>query len=478
MQGPGLPSNIGHVPVHIGTWPPEHWDEIETTTLTLGPGGSLFKESRPTVLKESLDWRGLGIEPRWLGMETSDCSASINPSIYDRRGADELDRFVRGAAARGDTAVCVVTIGRVDDDSPRSLLSPYDATAHLGSSATNVAGRRLPPGTKVVLAENLNGVEADLGRRLLGTQEDRVWWSLELDGVTSYGGSGWSERIEPEGRLVPVLVTLLGESVVAYWEPPDEAQRWYVIPDGVLWQPVLEWLVRQALPHLAPKALQTLRAPFLAHPELMTKREQRVSTAITQIEQEFADRRRELQAELDAATAHADPIRDGLLYGTGDVLKDAVAAVLVAAECNVGDLDEVLGRTNSADLLVSYSMATRLVEVKAASGRPGEALVDDLLRHLRTWPELGQTTPVTGGTLIINYQHRLAPTDRQRQPYTRREFVAALRVGVVGTLDLFESWRAEDWEAIRSMVLGTTTRGPEEAEHMPSRWPWQRSRPA
>jgi hypothetical protein len=49
----------------------------------------------------------------------------------------------------------------------------------------------------------------------------------------------------------------------------------------------------------------------------------------------------------------AEPIRYGLLYGPCDELVAAVAKVLTAARLTTVDLDEALGDTKSADLLVS-----------------------------------------------------------------------------------------------------------------------------
>ena len=74
------------------------------------------------------------------------------------------------------------------------------------------------------------------------------------------------------------------------------------------------------------------------------------------------------------------------IYGTGSELVDAVATVLTAAGLTVSDLDELLGDTSSADLLVSIGSNRRLVEVKSAGGNAGEKLVVALDRHLQTWP--------------------------------------------------------------------------------------------
>jgi hypothetical protein len=74
--------------------------------------------------------------------------------------------------------------------------------------------------------------------------------------------------------------------------------------------------------------------------------------------------------------------------------------------------------------------------------------------HLGTWPQLRPGEPVTGGVPIVNHQHRLHPSERTEQVYSRPEFLAALRVTVLSTLDLFRWWRAENWTAIQTAVMG------------------------
>jgi hypothetical protein len=93
--------------------------------------------------------------------------------------------------------------------------------------------------------------------------------------------------------------------------------------------------------------------------------------------------------------------------------------------------------------------------VLPASGAASEQMVGHLERHLATWPQLRPGTPVTGGVLVINHQHRLHPSERTAQVYSRPEFVATLRVAVVSTLELFHWWRAENWAAIQDAILGT-----------------------
>jgi hypothetical protein len=172
------------------------------------------------------------------------------------------------------------------------------------------------------------------------------------------------------------------------------------------------------------------------------------------MERRHAEERARLEDELERSRAAAEAVRYGLLYGTGKELVDAVDAVLQQAGFATVDLDTELGGTRSADLLATLGKQRRLVEVKAASGAASEALVGDLQRHLATWPELRPQQPVGGGVLIVNHQHRLEPSQRAPQVYSRREFVAALTVPVISTRTLFDWWRAADWAAVRDAILG------------------------
>ena len=101
-----------------------------------------------------------------------------------------------------------------------------------------------------------------------------------------------------------------------------------------------------------------------------------------------------------------------MLFGGGAELVGAVARVLTDAGLDVVDLDEFVGRTDSADLLVTDGRRQRLlVEVKSASGMPSERLVGDLSRHLQTWPEIRDDLPVGGGLLVVNHQMRVPPAE-------------------------------------------------------------------
>jgi hypothetical protein len=257
---------------------------------------------------------------------------------------------------------------------------------------------------------------------------------------------------EAEGRLHPILVDALGDPVVAAWTPQSDDQRWYVIPDDTDWDNVLGWLIRQALPEFVPDALRRARSAHFVDPELLTGDELAIREALDELETGYAAEKLRLQQDLQKAETRADPVRYGLLYGTGAELVDAVWAVLAAAGLSITNLDEELGATKSADLLVGGA-TRRLVEVTTTSGAAQEHLVGHLQRHLDTWPQLRPHEPVAGGVLVVNHQSKLHPSERAAHVYSRPEFVAALPVAVISTVELFHWWRAEDWGAIRTAVL-------------------------
>jgi hypothetical protein len=81
--------------------------------------------------------------------------------------------------------------------------------------------------------------------------------------------------------------------------------------------------------------------------------------------------------------------------------------------------------------------------------------VEALERHLSTWPALRPAEPLNGpGVLVVNHQHRLHPDERSATVYARPEFVSSLKALVLSSWQLFTWWATDDWEAIRSSVLG------------------------
>ncbi|GGZ40329.1 hypothetical protein [Streptomyces poonensis] len=451
-------STTGLVPVHIGQ--PEPGSEEEQ--------GLLFRRERalnrmgppePLLVPGDVPWERHGLVPRWWGMESSDCPAAVEPGFFSGQGHEEFQRFLGGAQQRGEVALVFAVVGHADGDRPRNPLSSVDASVRLGDQSTSAGGRRLPKGMRPEIPPGLEGADRDLAIRLLTRPEGAPWWSLKLYGSQSYNGDGSGRVDHPAaGELHPILVDSLGEPVVAAWTSPEGDQRWYLIPDATHWESVLGWLVHRALPEYVPAALRRARSPFFIDPDLQTVGEQSARDALEDLEARYAAEKQRLEDELRRAKETAEPVRYGLLYGSGTELVHAVARVLTVAGMHAVDLDEELGGTKSADLLVGADgMASRLVEVKGASGPAQEHLVGHLQRHLETWPQLRPDETVSDGVLIVNHQHKLHPSERTAAVYARPEFVASLDslpVTVISTVELFNWWRAADWTAIRTAVLG------------------------
>lgn len=411
-------------------------------------------------------------------MESSDCAAALEPSIFHGKGAAELKRFLEGADRRGEIALVICMIGDADDTDPRSVMVTRDASIDLPLNHNTVAGRRSPSGTKPRRAEDLAPADRDLALRLFNRNDDAPWWSLELEGATLERGDGSGRTVHhPVGTLQPLLVDGLDNPIAAVWVDPSQRQRWYIVPDGTDVDTLLSWLIDQGLPTYVPDALRRVRSAHFVDPDLQTTSELSARQELAELEADYATEKARLELELRQAETAAESIRYGLLYGSGSTLVTAVRAALAAAGLASVDLDEELSGTKSADLLVIAEERRILTEIKAVGGAAPENLVRDLKRHLDTWPQLRPSEPVTEGLLIVNHQHKLHPADRTRQVYSRPEFVQTLDVRVLSALELFEYWRTENWPEFRNAVLGTPTDGatPTEAAAQADR-PWWRRR--
>jgi hypothetical protein len=442
------------IPVHVGTEPPEHWDDIEARQREYGDEAApwLQNQRRPMVASPTLDWAALGFEPRWVGFDTADCAVALQPSVYAGHGADEFDRFRQGAENRGETALVISPIGDLEYK-PRSVLAQHDDSISLGRIYTSIGSRPLGKGARVRAAADLGDADGQLALRMLSCNPAPSWRSLSLSGVTleSYRGT---EYHPAQGSLVPIVKTELGEPVVAVWISPDGNERRYVVPVETPWPLLLRWLLEQALPELVPGAMRQARRQLATDQDLLTRRERAARAALTDLATDYTTRRGELERKLDEAQTAASTVREGLLYGTGPQLVDAVRTVLESADITVVDLDETLGGTKNADLLCTYDGRSRLVEVKAASGSAPERAYQDLVRHLREWPSLPGSVPVEGGALVLNHEHRTVPLGRSPKPYGRPEFLAAQTEPVITTLELFAAWREEDLNSIRGLLFG------------------------
>jgi len=183
----GSPSS-GLVPVNIGQ-PEPGSEQDQMLRLRVEHGVTGYERQRLPRVSDGLNWHGHGLQPRWLGMETSDCAVALEPSIFHGRGADELDRFLDGTGRRGELALVVAVIGDADDDRARGLLSRFDSSVYMGKTFTTVNGRRLPAGTRPEIAPDLSPADRDLAMRLLNRPTGAPWWGLHLSRLGTDGRS-------------------------------------------------------------------------------------------------------------------------------------------------------------------------------------------------------------------------------------------------------------------------------------------------
>lgn len=467
------------VPVHVGSEPPASWDDIEARQKQFGEDAApwLLKQRRPPLAMPDLDWYDMGFEPRWVGFDTADCSAALQPSIYSGHGADEFNRFRQGAESRGETALVISPIGQLEDSNTRSVFGPSDSI-YLGQVESRINGLPLGKGARVRAAEGLGHADGLLALRLLSCNPAPSWWKLSLDGVTMEAYNGTVHH-PAQGTLEPIIETELGEPVVAAWVSPDGVERRYVVPFETPWPVLLTWLLEQGLPELVPAAVRRARRRLAYDTDTMTRRERDARAALDDLEADYTTRRADLERELEESLAAAATVREGLLYGTGGVLVDAVRAVLESAEVTVVDLDDELGGTKNADLLCSFGGYSRLLEVKSASGSAPERAYEDLVRHLREWEKLPASTPVDGGVLVISHQLRSVPDERSSRPFGRPEFLASQTEPIVTARELFDAWREEDAEAVRRLLFpGASSVATEQRARPPDapRRGWRRRR--
>lgn len=233
----------GLVPVHIAVHDPAQMEE---------PGPQAADYARKLFAASAkyagISWTRHGADPRWLGMDTSTCAAAINPSHVSGHGADEFDRFLSEAASRGEPALIIATMGTADDDDDRvwSVFGRPGGRVDFRHFTGAIVGKRLPAGTEVSLVPGLDAADHDFGLRLRNRPASAPWWAMTLQAGALQGPRGTTVR-EPEGELVPILVDSLGGPVVARWTSGDAQQIWYVIPDRVDWNQVVDWLVQRAL---------------------------------------------------------------------------------------------------------------------------------------------------------------------------------------------------------------------------------------
>lgn len=436
------------IPVHAATRNPA----TPGPPLILGNAPTWGQQRFPPDLGKQLaqaDPTSLGITIRWLGDQTDNCLAAINPSRFHNSGADELARFQAGARSRGDTAVSLMTLFDTDTDTPRSVMSTGVTSTSVGNHST-ITGTRIGAGTQPRLADDIDPVDRDLANRLLHTigPSDR-WLALTLNGMYEETVRG-ARQHETEGHLTPLLVTALGEPVAAAWTSDDHSERIYLLPEQQDWTQTLRWLVQHCLTQHAPTGLRQVRRDLLPVPaKLRSIDEQQATAALESLRIEHATTLKQAEAAEQHARDTADTIRDALLHSTGTHLVDAVATVLRDAGLDVEDLDQRFGDTISADLLATHGDYKTLIEVKSSNNAAGEDLAHRMTKHLNTWPNIAPDDPVSRGVLIVNHHIRQLPEARPDQVYTRPEFTNTLPFDVIATTTLLTWWLQQDWTAIK-----------------------------
>jgi hypothetical protein len=442
--------------VAVGVQPPPHWAQIEA----YGDEHRLVVEAarwgrtwtRPAIASGSIEWDSFNVVPRYVGSESTACFAALQPGWSREQGAEEFGRFQESAARRGETALIISTIGDPEVQPTRSLFGGDGASIGLPELHGSISGRRLPQGGVPEVAAGLSAADRDLALRVRDTND--VWWALELTETTWERGDGTGSGVhKPGGTIHPLLLNHLGEIVAGIWIPPDRDWRWYVVPGGTRWDTLIAWAVDQAAPAFVPSALRRARSADLIDDELLTPAEVAARLALGAFDHEAAATRARLESDLKRATDDANAVRHDLLFGTGDVLKNVVARVLRGAGLVVEDLDNTFGSGRSSDLLVTSGEVNCLVEVRSAAGMPGEAQIDDLDRHMRTWAALDRAETVHRTAFVINHQHALSPLSRKPRAYERQEFLDSLHHSVIPSMALYAWWRDADHGRIMNALI-------------------------
>ena len=198
-----------------------------------------------------MQWSALGFEPRWVGFDTADCVAALQPSIFSGHGADEFNLFRQGAESRGETALVISPIGQLDGGETRNAFSTHDDSVYLGRVQSTIGSQPLGKGARVRAVGGLGDADGQLALRLLSCNPALRWQGLALHGVTLEAYDGTVHH-PAQGTLEPIIETELGEPVVAAWVSPDGVERRYVVPSETPWPVLLKWLLEQALPEFVP----------------------------------------------------------------------------------------------------------------------------------------------------------------------------------------------------------------------------------
>lgn len=133
--------------VHIGAWPPARWDDIDRIRASENPGAWGAQE-RPPVTSEAIDWEALRVSPRWVGDDSSEAVAALEPNRFHDRGAQEWERFRGGTRARGEVALAISTLRPARGPRPAALGRTGDAVSLPGADGSNVGGDQIALGSR------------------------------------------------------------------------------------------------------------------------------------------------------------------------------------------------------------------------------------------------------------------------------------------------------------------------------------------
>jgi len=360
--------------------------------------------------------------------DTSRCVAAIRPELNSRADL----RFREGGKSRAEAILLLVEV------------PGFGGNFNVDSGSFYLGHTPLPAGVEVHLVENLDSTDRDLAIRL--SQQTPARWA-------HIAAEPWTAPGEIVGFFDPLLVDDLREPLCAVWETDDGSERWYFLPPGCDWGPVLDWLVIAAIPRYIPDAVYRTRPSEAITEAFMTSDELELASQLAEFERTTEERRTDLTKALSTAQQKASGVRNPLLFGKGHTLKKAVKSILEECDFEVEDLDDSLGEGMSADLVARLNNRYWLVEVTSSSGPPSETEWTKLGGHLKIWPTL-RDEKLSGGVLIINNHHRQQPGKRPT-PYVRQAFLEALDAPVITTTQIVRWWRDQDCAALQAAVTGS-----------------------
>lgn len=223
------------IPIHIGTSSPHEWDAYESdvpTSALARVARHHDRRRRPSVASKAIPWGGIGFAPRWEGDDASECVVALEPRAFPDHDLNQLDRFTEGSRQRGEVALVVSSMRGNDDDVFNIFGADGAEYIDGGGGDTQVFSRPLGAKGTIRLAGELTEADKDLALRLV--DRPLAWRILELQGRQEHTAQGVQDH-PPAGDLESILVTALGEPVLAAWSAPDRVERRYIVPADIDW---------------------------------------------------------------------------------------------------------------------------------------------------------------------------------------------------------------------------------------------------